>query len=310
MREAQNVDLKGTESRVGLIGVGTMGIHALSMLVNSGYDVVACDLEACARERARERGAVAVDRPRMVAEKARILLLALPGPPEVRAVVTGDQGVLAGARREPDQVIIDMSTVDPETTVQMAAQAAQVGVDYLDAPILGRPSAAGHWVLPVGGNPTTVARCRPVLEVLASKVLHVGPLGSGNKLKLLNALMFAAINAITAEMMAISVKAGFSPKVLYETIAESEAATVSGLFKEVGPKIVARDFTPVFPIDLLCKDNGLAIAMARSCGAPPILANTVQVINELATARGLGGQDTSALVKVYEALLDAQESVT
>ena len=144
------------------------------------------------------------------------------------------------------------------------------------------------------------------VAALARKVIHVGPLGAGNTLKLLNALMFSAINAMTAEMMAISVKAGLSPKVLFETMAESQAATVSGLFKEVGSKIVARDFTPIFPIDLLCKDNRLAIAMARACDAPPVLANTVQVLNELAGARGLGAEDTSALVKVYEALLDVE----
>jgi 3-hydroxyisobutyrate dehydrogenase-like beta-hydroxyacid dehydrogenase len=77
---------------------------------------------------------------------------------------------------------------------------------------------------------------------------------------------------------------------------------VSGLFKEVGKKIVARDFAPTFPVDLLCKDNGLAIAMAKDCDAPPILASTIQVLNELASAKGLGAEDTSALVKLYEAL--------
>jgi 3-hydroxyisobutyrate dehydrogenase-like beta-hydroxyacid dehydrogenase len=109
---------------------------------------------------------------------------------------------------------------------------------------------------------------------------------------------------MTAEMMAVSVKAGLPPQVLYEAVAESEAATVSGLFKEVGAKIVARDFAPAFSIDLLCKDNKLAIDMAQACGAPPVLANTVQVVNELARARGLGAEDTSALVKVYESLLE------
>ena len=163
------------------------------------------------------------------------------------------------------------------------------------------PSAAGYcrWA----AIRPSLARCRPVLEKLARKVIHVGPLGAGNTLKLLNALMFSAINAMTAEMMAISAKAGLPPKVLFETIAESQAATVSGLFKEVGAKIVARDFAPVFSIDLLAKDNRLAIDMARDYAAPPILANTVQVLNELASARGLGAEDTSALVKVYETLL-------
>jgi 3-hydroxyisobutyrate dehydrogenase-like beta-hydroxyacid dehydrogenase len=289
---------------VGLVGIGTMGILAASNLVKAGCRVVVYDVDPDALERAQELDAVAAETAQNVAEQTEIILLVLPGPAQVETVVTGDRGLLAGARS--GQVFVDMSTVDPETTRRIGARAEAVGVDYLDAPILGRPSAIGRWVLPVGGEPETVARCRPVLEVLAHKVIHVGPLGAGNTLKLLNALMFAAINAMTAEMMAISVKAGLSPEVLFETIAESQAATVSGLFKEVGAKIVARDFTPIFPIDLLCKDNRLAIGMARACDAPPVLANTVQVLNELASARGLGNEDTSALVKVYEALLDVE----
>jgi 3-hydroxyisobutyrate dehydrogenase-like beta-hydroxyacid dehydrogenase len=239
-----------------------------------------------------------------VAEQTEIVLLVLPGPPQIEAVVTGNRGLLT--RPHAGQIIIDMSTVDPATTRRMGARAEKVGVGYLDAPILGRPSALGRWVLPVGGDPLTLDHCRPVLESLARKVIHVGPLGAGNTLKLLNALMFSAINAMTAEMMAVSVKAGMSPKVLFETLSESEAATVSGLFREVGAKIVARDFEPIFPVDLMCKDNRLAIAMARDCNAPPILASTVQVLNELASARGMGAEDTSALVKVYQALFDVE----
>lgn len=287
---------------VGLIGVGTMGILVAQSLREAGFPVVAFDVAPQALQRAAGLGVTPAGSPRQVAEQAEVILMALPGPPQVEAAVTGPDGLLQGARQ--GETIIDMSTVDPATTRRMAARAAEVGVDYLDAPILGRPSAHGRWVLPVGGDPAVVERCRPVLEVLGRQVIHVGALGAGNTIKLLNALMFAAINAMTAEMMAVAVKAGLSPQVVFDTIAASEAATVSGLFKEVGAKIARRDFTPIFPIDLLCKDNGLAVAMAEACDAPPILGNTVQVLNELARARGLGREDTSALVKLYESLLN------
>lgn len=290
--------------RIGLVGVGTMGSLIASTLVKAGHRVVVCDIDPGAVQRAQEFGAAGADYPQSVAEQADIILLALPGPPQIEAAISGDHGLLA--RAKSGQVIVDMSTVDPATTRRMGAHAQEASVDYLDAPILGRPSALGRWVLPVGGDPAVLARCRPVLEKLARRIIHVGPLGAGNTLKLLNALMFSAINAMTAEMMAISAKAGLPPKVLFETIAESQAATVSGLFKEVGAKIVARDFAPVFSIDLLAKDNRLAIDMARDYAAPPILANTVQVLNELASARGLGAEDTSALVKVYETLLEVE----
>jgi 3-hydroxyisobutyrate dehydrogenase-like beta-hydroxyacid dehydrogenase len=288
------------QMQVGLVGAGTMGILAAELLLNSGRRLLVYDTSPEAMQRAVDLGAVAKPSPRDIGAEADLILLLLPGPPQVEAVVAGDEGLLAGAR--PGQVIVDMSTVDPGTTRRMGALAAEARVGYLDAPILGRPSAVGHWVLPVGGDADVLARCRPVLDLLAREVIHVGPPGAGNTLKLLNALMFSAINAMTAEMMAIATKAGLAPEVLFETVTASEAATVSGLFKEVGAKIVARDFRPTFPIDLLVKDNGLAVAMAKESDAPPILAGTIQTLNELAQAKGLGGEDTSALVKVYEEL--------
>ncbi len=287
---------------VGLIGTGTMGILAAESVMKAGHRLVACDVNPAALAKVERLGAIPLPSAAQVAGECEIILMLLPTPRHIEEVVTGERGLLRNAR--PNQVIIDMSTVDPASTRRMGARAAERGVAYLDAPVLGRPSAHGRWVLPVGGDAAVVERCRPLLEVIGRKVIHVGPLGSGNTLKLLNALMFSAINVMTAEMMAIATKAGLAPEVLYRTLAESEAATVSGLFKEVGAKIVGRDFSPTFAIDLLCKDNGLAVEMAKACGAPPVVAGVVQTMNELARARGLGGEDTSALVKVYEALLD------
>jgi 3-hydroxyisobutyrate dehydrogenase-like beta-hydroxyacid dehydrogenase len=289
---------------IGLIGTGTMGILAADSILKAGHRLIAYDVNPRALAKAKALGAVPARSVGEVAEQSEIILMLLPTPRHIEKVVMDEGGLLRYDR--PNQVIIDMSTVDPSTTRRMGARAAEHGVDYLDAPILGRPSAHGRWVLPVGGEASVVQRCRPLLEVVARKVIHVGPLGAGNAIKLLNALMFSAINAMTAEMMAIAAKAGIAPEVLYRTLAESEAATVSGLFKEVGAKIVARDFSPTFAIDLLCKDNGLAVEMAKACGAPPVLASVVQTLNELAQARGLGAEDTSALVKLYETLLNAQ----
>lgn len=293
---------------VGLVGVGTMGKVVASALVRAGDGVVAYDIDPSALRRVQELGTATADDLQDLAERAEIILLLLPGPAQIEAVVAGDRGLLEGARS--NQVIVDMSTVDPATTRRMGARAKEAGVAYLDAPILGRPSAFDRWVLPVGGEPADLELCRPILDQLSSKVIHVGPLGSGHALKLLNALMFSAINAMTAEMMAISMKAGIPPKAVFDVVSESEAATVSGLFKEVGAKIVSRDFTATFSIDLLCKDSALAIGMARNCDAVPILASAIHVMNELASIRGLGGEDTSALVKVYETLwAQSQDSV-
>jgi 3-hydroxyisobutyrate dehydrogenase-like beta-hydroxyacid dehydrogenase len=185
----------------------------------------------------------------------------------------------------------------------MARLAGERGVDYLDAPVLGRPSSLGKWTLPVGGSGQALERCRPVLALLAGRIFHVGGPGSGNKIKLLNQLMFSAINAMTAEMMAVSEKVGIPPATLYEIVTSSQAATVSGLFVELGRNVVAGAHDgPTFSVDLLAKDTRLAVSMASEHGAVPILGRMIQTVNELAQAHGLGAKDTSAMWEVFRSL--------
>jgi 3-hydroxyisobutyrate dehydrogenase-like beta-hydroxyacid dehydrogenase len=199
-------------------------------------------------------------------------------------------------------VIADTSTVDPMSTQKMAALAAAKSVGYIDAPVLGRPQGCGNWTLPVGGDVAALEKARPVLEKVAKRVELVGPPGSGNVVKLLNNLMFGAINAVTAEVMALCAKVGMSPRVMFDLIAGSGAATVSNLFKELGPKMLQRDYSPLFAVDLLYKDNMLALEMAKAYRAPLPLSSATQLLNEMARAKALGTEDTSALVKVYEDL--------
>lgn len=286
--------------RVGLVGVGTMGGRMAEVLVAAGHEVFARDIRAEAEVRARDIGAHVCTSPAAVAQEAPVVLLSLPMPADVAAVVAGQDGLLQAARE--GAVIVDLSTVDPASTRRMADLARERGVGYLDAPVLGRPQTCGKWTLPVGGQEGVLADARPALEPLAKRIVHVGPSGHGNVVKLLNNLMFGAINAVTAEIMAICAKVAMPPEVLFSTIADSGAASVSNLFLELGPKMLRRDFTPLFAIDLLHKDNALALQMAEEAGAPALLSRATQTLNELARARGIGSEDTAALVKVFEEL--------
>jgi 3-hydroxyisobutyrate dehydrogenase-like beta-hydroxyacid dehydrogenase len=286
--------------KVGVVGTGTMGGRMVAKFVEGGYEVVAWDIAPAAQEKAKAAGAKIVSSPEAVAREADVIILSLPMPADVAQVVAGKDGLLSAARQ--GQVIVDMSTVDPMSTQKMAKVAAEKGVGYLDAPVLGRPQGCGAWALPVGGDPAALAKAQPVLEKVAKRIERVGDPGSGNVVKLLNNLMFGAINAVTAEVMALAAKVDMPPKVLFELIAGSGAATVSNLFKELGPKMLARDYSPLFAIDLLWKDNMLALEMAKAYKAPMPLSASMQVLNEMARAKSLGGEDTSALVKVYEEL--------
>ncbi|MDR7486865.1 MAG: NAD(P)-dependent oxidoreductase [Armatimonadota bacterium] len=285
---------------VGLVGVGTMGSRILARLAEAGYRVVARDIAPEAERRAAAAGAQVVGSPAEIGHRARIVLLSLPFPSDVADVVSGAHGLLtalpAGA------VIADLSTVDPGTSRTQAALAEARGVEYLDAPVLGRPPGCGRWTLPVGGSAQALEAARPVLSVLATRVVHVGPPGSGNIVKLLNNLMFGAINAVTAEVLAICAAAGLDPQVFVTTVAESGAATVSNLFRELAPKIVGRDFSPAFTLDLLDKDVRLGMDLAADARVPTVIAPAVALVVALARAQGLGAEDTGAVVKVFERL--------
>lgn len=282
---------------IGLIGFGVMGAAIAPRLIDNGFSVFVYDIGADALARAKEAGCTLSASPSDVARKSQIILISLPKPEHVTGVVRkGDNCLLLGAAK--GSVIIDTSTVDPLTSQENAKAAEALGVGYLDCPVLGRPVACGNWTLPTGGNAKYIAVAEPVLKTFAAKIIHVGPSGQGNAVKLLNNLMFGAINSITSEVFALCTQIGMEPKQFFETISSSGAGTVSKLFQELGPKIVNDDYSTVFSIDNLQKDVGLGISMAQQNGMNLPFSQAGQNLNELAQARGLGQQDSSAVVKI------------
>jgi len=283
---------------IGLVGAGVMGLTVAKKLIDAGLILTVCDLSPEAVDKAVALGARSGYSPAKIGEKAEIVLLFLPGPDEVMECVNGTGGLLSTLKAE--SVIVDLGTTDPGTSEKMAIVAAGKDIGYLDAPVLGRPITVGQWALPVGGTKEALERCKPILSVFASNIFHVGPTGSGNKIKLLNQLMFGAINAMTAEMMAIAEKIGIPPRQLYEIIKASNAGTISNLFKELGQRVAEDTYEkPTFTVDLLVKDIKLAVQMAKIQNAPPILARSVELINEMSQAQGLGAEDTSIMWKSY-----------
>lgn len=284
---------------VGLIGFGIMGTAIAQNVVDAGHCVVVVDPDVEAMGRAVAFGCSTAPTPAEVAAQTSVVVLSLPGPDHVRRVVHGDVDcVLDGA--SDGSVIVDTSTVDPQTSRDNAAIAAARGVGYLYCPILGRPSNVGSWTIPVGGDSGHLDRVRPILDSFAATVVHLGPVGHGNTVKLLNNLMFGAINSITAEVFALSDQVGIDRGVLFETIAGSGAATVSNLFKELGAKIVDEEFAPNFTVDNLVKDVGLGIEMAALAGVQLQFSEAGQRLNRAAQAAGFGHEDSAAVVKVFD----------
>ena len=284
--------------KVGLVGSGRMGRCMLESMINKGYKVVAYDKFPAAAEGAAALGAEVAATPKELAAQASIILMSLPGPVQLEEVIFGADGLMEALTS--DHIVIDTSTVDPKTTRGLSERVGECGAAYLDCPILGRPSATGKWMLPTGGTAEALEKAKPVLLCFASNAILVGESGAGNALKLLNQMMFSCINAISSEVMAICDHVGIKKEVFYDTVASSSAATVSGLFREVGKSIVNDGYdSPAFTVDLLIKDAKLALQMAKDADAPSVIAGTVQLYNEIAHGEGLGNQDTSALYKVF-----------
>lgn len=284
---------------IGLAGAGTMGRCMLDSLNTAGYPVMVYDPSPAAQEYARDKGAVLAANPAELAEEADIIFLSLPKPQHVCQVVSGKDGLTATLTE--GQIIVDTSTVDPDTSKRNARIVEERGAHYIDAPILGRPCAVGNWLMPAGGEADQIDYLEPVFHCFAKKAVHVGGHGAGNAFKLLNQLMFSVINGISAEVMTLAGILGLDKKVFFDVISQSGAATVSGLFKETGARIAEDRYgSPTFTVELLCKDAGLGIEMAKSAGVTPLIAGFVQTLNENAKGKGYADKDTSVLADVFE----------
>lgn len=281
--------------RIAVLGLGTMGGRAAAAITGAGHDVVGYDPVPAARDRAGAGGLEVVDSAERAVEGADVVIVSVPRPEHVLELARGAlQAAAAGA------VVVDLSTIDPGTAKQAAEHLASHGVVYLDSPVLGRPAGVGSWTLVVGGDPAPIERVTPLLErSVARRVVRVGETGAGSVVKLLNNLMFGAINAVTAEAMEICRRSGIDQQVFVDAVVDSGAATVSNLFRDIAPRLASGDDAPVFSLDLLAKDNRLAIQLARDSGTASPIADAVHGVNERAQQLGFGSRDSIAVVRAY-----------
>lgn len=283
-------------TKVTVLGLGTMGSRIAAALASAGNEVRGFDPFAGAREVAAAAGVDVRDDAGDALDGAHIVVLSVPRPEHVLESARGPLSGASGA------VVADLSTIDPGTAREAARLLAEHDVAYVDAPVLGRPDKIGNWTLPVGGGETAVDAVRAVLEgAVAKSVVRVGDVGAGSTVKLLNNLMFGAINAVTAEVLTASALAGVDPEVFVRTVADSGAATVSNLFRELAPKLLADDYSPAFSLGLLAKDNLLALELAREVGASAPIAEAVDAINVAAIELGHSADDTGAVQELYRA---------
>jgi 3-hydroxyisobutyrate dehydrogenase and related beta-hydroxyacid dehydrogenases len=284
---------------IGFIGLGTMGRPMAANLLRAGYEVIAWNRTPDRARDLQELGAGRAESPLEAARAADIVITMVSDDAAIEQVYYGSRGVMEGLK--PGTVVIDSSTISPETARRLAADAAARFCDFLDAPVTGSKPAAedGTIVFMVGGSRETLDRVRPVLLAMGRDAVHVGGSGSGAAAKLANNMIGAANLAALAEGMALAAAAGIDARKFLSIIQSGGAASRMAELK--GQKIMDGDDSLQFALSLMHKDLRLAAALSDSVKAPAPLLDAVRAVYRDAEAAGLGGEDLSALARWYEA---------
>lgn len=292
-----------TKETVGFIGLGIMGLPMAKNLLAAGFPVVAYNRSPAKVDLLVEAGAQRGESPGDVAAHATVIITCVTASADVEAVILGTEdvpGVLGGVRT--GSVVVDMSTISPAVTRDLAVRLADRGVAMIDAPISGGEQGAINGTLSImcGGDAEALDRVQPVLEAMGRKITHCGPSGAGQTVKLCNQIAVVLNNLALAEALVFCQRSGVDPAVMLEAIASGAAG--SWQISNLGPKIIARDFAPGFKIGLQQKDLRLALEAADELDLP--LAGTSLVHQLFRAVEHRAGPDagTQALVQALEAL--------
>jgi 3-hydroxyisobutyrate dehydrogenase-like beta-hydroxyacid dehydrogenase len=282
--------------RIGFIGTGTMGTPIAGCLIAAGHRLTVYDLRPEAMGVLIGHGAATADSPSEAAYGAETVFTSLPGPGEVEATALDpDRGIFAGLRR--GGTYIDLTTNAPGTARLVADAARKRGVTFLDAPVSGRPP---NMTVMVGGDANAFAHCRPLFEAIAANVFHVGPNGAGCTAKLVTQYL-GYTNFITAlEGMLVAAKAGIDLGILAKIVPVS--AGQSRTFDTSARSVLSRAFASNGSLDIIVKDLGLAVNLAREVGAPATLGALAYDSYKRAQAQGQGGEGYPSVAKILEAM--------
>ena len=217
---------------------------------------------------------------------------------QAESVIIGAHGIIRGAK--PGHIVLCMSTIDPFAARTFADRLAALDIAMLDAPVSGGTGRAQSGELSViaGGAAEVFAKCEDLFGAMGNRSFHVGPLGSGLAMKLVNNMLVQVNTVAVAEALVLGVKAGLDPQTIYEVVRVSTGASAAWELRV--PRILTGDYAPGGTIDISYKDQELETAFAKRLGVPLLLANLTQQVYQMARAQGLNKQDGSAIVKIFE----------
>ncbi len=290
----------------GFVGIGTMGMPMAEHIIDAGISLVVRDTNPQVVGELTAAGAAAAGSLDEVGRKCQVVFLSLPGPADVEAVLVGASGLL-GSMIEGD-VIVDLSTNSHEMVVNLAAAAAEKGVHFLDAPVSGGAVGVRKKTLAVmvGGDAAALDLARPVLDLFAPHIFHVGATGMGTIAKLANNLIVLASTVTVQEAFVMASKAGLDATTLMRIIKKSSAAPCTGH----GHFVLSRRFdNPIFKLGIAKKDLAVAVQSAKALGVPMPTTEAALAVYDQAIDMGLGDEVFYATQKALEADAGAEVAV-
>lgn len=289
--------------KIGFIGLGQMGKPMAMNMLKSGAQLTVTDLNTDTFPAFAAKGAQPTQDIAAMGD-ADIVFLSLPNANVVANVLAGERGLLQFSRR--GQIVVDTSTITYSTTIEMAKQCAQRGVDFMDAPVSGMQARAVEGTLTVmcGGDKAVLDAVEPCLDCIGNKILHMGGVGSGQLTKLVNQLLFDINAAALAEVLPMAVKMGLDPAAVGEVVNSGTGKSYASDF--FIPRVLKGDFSAGYPMKEAYKDLVSAAEIsANLCIPMPVLAAATATY-QTALLKGYGERDKGGMIGVFEDLLNVQ----
>lgn len=290
--------------KLGFIGLGIMGKGMVHNLLKNGFDVCVWNRTASKVDEFVAAGATVGSSPADVASKCDIVFICVSDTPDVEAVVMGDSGVIEGVKS--GALVVDHSTISPQTSRDIAAKLNEKGVQMLDAPISGgnEGAAKGTLSIMIGGAAEQVERAMPYLQAMGKTITHVGDQGAGQSAKLVNQILVIGTMVSMGEAMLFAQASGLDLEKTLDAV--SGGAAGSWTLTNRGPQVAKRDWRPGFTIDLQQKDLRLVLEAADQMGMPAMTTSLAFNLYRTLQTLGLGHEGNHAIVKALENMVDVR----
>ncbi|RKL63464.1 NAD(P)-dependent oxidoreductase [Thermoanaerobacteraceae bacterium SP2] len=289
--------------KIGMIGLGAMGLPISERLLSANYELYVYDIVSQAVEKAVSKGAVSCHSAGEVASNVDVVMFSLPNARIIQDVL---EEILA-CNTVSANVIADLSSVSPASSRHFAEMMGKKKIKYIDCPVSGGVggAAAGTLTVMVGGDKETLDMLMPVLNTIGKKIYHVGEVGAGSAIKMINNYILGCNMATVAEALVLGAKLGLDLATMHEIIQNSTGRSFI-IENKVPNFIMKRNFGGGFAVDLEYKDLGLSIESAKQMNMPLLMGSTAVQVFEMARAKGFGKQDITSLVKIWEELMNIE----